>query len=162
MILNLTSSLERSRCINNLQNLTNYYEKCFQECPVECASIYYKIFQSSSSFPSYSYSKFLLSKTSFRSKFPYENISLQQVRDSVLSLNVYFDSNNFERVEELPEYDFPLLLGNLGGQLGLFIGASFLTFVELIEIIFQIITIYCENNIKKKSLNKIKIEKSEC
>lgn len=153
--LNFSSNFERRLCFNNLENLTQYYDFCSDQCPIECDYSYFNVFKSVSSFPSYSYAKYLLSNETFRSKYPYENVSMNQVRDSVLSLNVYFDSSNFERIEELPESNFGSLLGNLGGQLGLFLGVSFLTFAELIEILFQIGIIYKKNY--SMSRTKVKI-----
>ncbi|RNA13947.1 acid-sensing ion channel 4 [Brachionus plicatilis] len=154
--LGLTLSFERANCVYNLENLTNYYGLCSHECPIECDYSYFNIFKSVSSFPSYSYANYLLSKKSFRSKFPYDNITLEQVRDSVVSLNIYFDSSSFEKIEELPESDFGSLLGNLGGQLGLFLGMSFLTFAELFEIFIQFVFNFLHN----RNQIQVKVETS--
>ncbi|RNA38783.1 acid-sensing ion channel 1-like [Brachionus plicatilis] len=154
--LDLASSLERALCLNNLQNVTNFYGLCSHECPIECDYSYFNIFTSASSFPSYSYANFLLSNKSFMSKFPYGNVTMEQLRDSVVSLNVYFDSSSFQKIEELPESDFGSLLGNLGGQLGLFLGVSFLTFAELFEILFQFLFIFFQNHKKLDFKNNCK------
>ncbi|RNA35576.1 acid-sensing ion channel 1 isoform X2 [Brachionus plicatilis] len=121
--VNLTTQLEKKICILNLTKQFSYFEFCSNECPVECDSSYYSIVNSLSSFPSKLYSSYLLSDESFRSKFPYENISMEQVKESVLSVNVYFGTNFNQNIEEVSALDFLSLLGNLGGQLGLFLGA---------------------------------------
>ncbi|RNA25225.1 acid-sensing ion channel 1-like isoform X1 [Brachionus plicatilis] len=155
--LNFATNLERTRCINDLENLTKHYDLCSGECPIECDYSFFNVFKSTSSFPSYAYAKHLLANPTFRSKFPYENITFGQVRDSVVALNVYFDSNNYQRIEELPESNFGSLLGNLGGQLGLFLGVSFLTFAELVEIFVQMAIIYFRN--LNKSSSRVEILK---
>ncbi|CAF0932177.1 unnamed protein product [Brachionus calyciflorus] len=152
---NFTSLIERLRCLNNLENLTNYYNVCFPECPIECDYSYFNIFKSVSSFPSYSYSQFLLSNSSFRSRYPYENITLEQVRNSVVSFNAYFDSSNHQKIDEIPESNFETLLGTLGGQLGLFLGVSFLSFAEIFEILFELLLIFLNNRKNTKTCNEI-------
>ncbi|CAF0914684.1 unnamed protein product [Brachionus calyciflorus] len=148
---NFTSSFERSKSLNNLENLANYYDVCFPECPIECDYSYFNIFKSVSSFPSYSYSQFLLANRSFRLRYPYENVRLEQVRNSVVSFNAYFDSSNYQKIDEIPESNFESLLGTLGGQLGVFLGVSFLSFAEIFEILFEILLIFMNN--RKRVIN---------
>ena len=47
---------------------------------------------------------------------------------------------------ELPKIKIVDLVANLGGILGLFIGISFLSFVEILEIILEIFIILFEKN----------------
>lgn len=42
-------------------------------------------------------------------------------------------------IEETAELTFSSFLGSLGGQLGLLLGMSFLSFLELVEILFTVI-----------------------
>ncbi len=53
-------------------------------------------------------------------------------------------------------------MSSVGGTLSLFVGISFLTFVELIEILMEIIIVYLEKiklkNFKNKNINSIKPE----
>lgn len=64
------------------------------------------------------------------------NLSVAEIKDSVALLQVNYETMRSMVIEQTPAQTFPTLLGNLGGQLGLFLGMSFLSFVELFEIIF--------------------------
>jgi len=37
-------------------------------------------------------------------------------------LNVFFEALNYEKIEQKKAYEFGALLGDIGGQMGLFIG----------------------------------------
>jgi len=71
-----------------------------------------------------------------------KNLSVQDIKESVILLNINYETMVSTIIEETPALPFPTLLGNLGGQLGLFLGMSFLSFVELFEMIFIIIWEY--------------------
>eukprot|EP00058_Branchiostoma_floridae_P006648 XP_002592136.1 hypothetical protein BRAFLDRAFT_85007 [Branchiostoma floridae] len=53
--------------------------------------------------------------------------------DNILVLNVYYESLNYELIQQMPAIETEGLLGDLGGQMGLFLGASFLSLVEIFE-----------------------------
>lgn len=144
--LNFSSSSERKICLHNVENLTKHYQYCSHQCPIECNYSSFEIHSSMSSFPSYRYAMNLLSNNSFVSKFPYENVSLEQLRDSVLSFNVFYSSSTINKIEEKPEINFGMLLGSIGGQLGFFLGASLLTLTELFQILIEIGFIFCTKN----------------
>lgn len=64
-----------------------------------------------------------------------------------LELTVYFPELKYTVVSENPKTEFFGLISNIGGLLGLFIGTSFMSFVEIIEILFEIIFIIYESRI---------------
>jgi hypothetical protein len=39
-------------------------------------------------------------------------------------LNVFFEALNYEKIEQKKAYEFGALLGDIGGQMGLFIGTT--------------------------------------
>lgn len=55
-----------------------------------------------------------------------------------LSFNIYYSKLSYQLVEESPYWDTFLLFSNIGGNLGLFVGMSFLSFVEVFELVFQL------------------------
>ena len=78
------------------------------------------------------------------------------VKNNFAKLNVYFEALNYETVEQKKAYegekcfflDFyqfwisvPGLLGDIGGQMGLFIGASILTILELFDYVYEVIKV---------------------
>jgi len=91
-------------CSNDEQNIcqTDVYEKlfvdgkviveCNQYCPLECYSISYELTSSFSSYPTRSYAKkSLLNNSVIRSKFQNETLTYDLLKESVLSLNIYYD-----------------------------------------------------------------------
>lgn len=61
------------------------------------------------------------------------------VKNNFAKLNVYFEALNYETVEQKKAYEVPGLLGDIGGQMGLFIGASILTILELFDYVYEVI-----------------------
>ncbi|RUS89276.1 hypothetical protein EGW08_002950 [Elysia chlorotica] len=59
--------------------------------------------------------------------------------ENVIDLRVYFESMNVMEVQQEPELSKWSIIGTVGGQLGLFLGASTLSFVELIEILLLLL-----------------------
>ena len=55
--------------------------------------------------------------------------------ESFLLLEIYYESFILERVDSEPAYTWNKLLGDIGGQLGLLLGFSILTAVELLELL---------------------------
>jgi hypothetical protein len=93
------------------------YESCL-DCPEECDSIQYDI--------SHSFTKYLTQNETF---------------ENFVSFAAYYESLQYtviDQKEKMNEFD---LISNIGGNLGLFIGISFLSFAELIELFVEIICI---------------------
>ncbi|XP_046360058.2 uncharacterized protein LOC124137693 [Haliotis rufescens] len=62
------------------------------------------------------------------------------VKENFLKLNVYYRQLNFEKHTQQIAYDVFALLCDIGGSMGLFIGASVLTIVEILDLVmFQAI-----------------------
>ncbi|XP_078662550.1 acid-sensing ion channel 2-like isoform X2 [Branchiostoma floridae x Branchiostoma belcheri] len=60
-------------------------------------------------------------------------MSHKEIHDNIAVLNVYYEALNYESIVQIPAIETEGLLGDLGGQMGLFLGASFLTLVEVFE-----------------------------
>ncbi|XP_063068036.1 acid-sensing ion channel 4-A-like [Engraulis encrasicolus] len=63
----------------------------------------------------------------------------EYIRDNFLVLDIFFEALNYEKIEQKKAYDVAGLLGDIGGQMGLFIGASILTILEILEYIYEVI-----------------------
>ncbi|XP_071798894.1 acid-sensing ion channel 1-like [Asterias amurensis] len=100
-------------------------------CPVSCDYFTYEPTISMARYPSISVLQSAMDSYGSR-----ENASLydeQYVTKSLVYLDVYYNelsTTTYDQVEDLP---FTALLGELGGQLGLFLGASIITAVEFID-----------------------------
>lgn len=128
----------------------NVYEVCHPHCPLECNTITYGITTSFSKFPNLIYYNQLINRTLIRSKYPADYIlSYEDLQNSVVAFNVYYDDLKYTIISEVAKSSPTDLASNMGGLLGLFIGVSFLSFGELIEMALEIVFILCE----KKKLN---------
>ena len=85
---------------------------------MECDSVKYETF--------YSFTK------------PDVNNSLNVKLADYVSFGVYFDSLDYTLIDQMPKMNMLDLISNIGGNLGLFIGVSFLSFAEIIELIIEI------------------------
>ena len=63
------------------------------------------------------------------------------ISKSVLSLNVYYDKLAYTQISKNSKLEIVDLVAGIGGLLGLFLGMSFLSFVELIEMMLEIMCI---------------------
>ncbi|XP_047666207.1 acid-sensing ion channel 1B isoform X1 [Tachysurus fulvidraco] len=67
------------------------------------------------------------------------NKTEQYIADNILVLDIFFEALNYETIEQKKAYELPGLLGDIGGQMGLFIGASILTILELFDYLYEVI-----------------------
>jgi hypothetical protein len=118
--------------------------ECFTECPVECQTISYGLTTSQLIYPSLSYSELLkkyqdylniVSKGSINRNFNDYNL----IRQSTLAVNIYFEDIGYTIVSEYPAKTIEQFLADIGGLMGLCLGTSLLSFVELIEIALEIL-----------------------
>nr|CAB3223586.1 acid-sensing ion channel 2 [Phallusia mammillata] len=61
------------------------------------------------------------------------------VKDNFVKLNIFFEALNYETIEQKVAYEIPGLFGDIGGQMGLFIGASILTLLELFNYLYEVV-----------------------
>lgn len=73
-----------------------------------------------------------------RSKPP----SDEDYKQNVLAVRIYFNDLSYTSVIETEKINFIDLAANYGGQLGLFLGVSIMTFVEIIELFFSSVNIW--------------------
>ncbi|KAI1887260.1 hypothetical protein AGOR_G00188180 [Albula goreensis] len=78
------------------------------------------------------------SKTSARYLEKKFNKSEKYISDNILVLDVFFEALNYETIEQKKAYEVAGLLGDIGGQMGLFIGASILTILELFDYAYEV------------------------
>ena len=54
-------------------------------------------------------------------------------------VDIFFGSSSITDVEEVVAYDFDNLLGDIGGVMGLFLGASIFTTMEFITLLINML-----------------------
>ena len=61
------------------------------------------------------------------------------MRDNLLRLVVYYEDMSLELQEQKPSYDFASFLGDVGGQISLFVGAGVMSYFELVDCVAMIL-----------------------
>ncbi|XP_076995687.1 bile acid-sensitive ion channel [Tamandua tetradactyla] len=96
-------------------------------CPVPCEETQYPATVSYSTFPSKRALKYLSKKL---------NQSQEYIRENLVHIEINYSDLNYKITQQQKAVSMPELLADLGGQLGLFCGASMITIIEIIEYVF--------------------------
>ena len=64
---------------------------------------------------------------------------------NTVSFAAFYKSLKYTIIEQKQEVELSDLISNIGGVIGVFLGISFLSFVEVFELLFEIMTAYFEN-----------------
>jgi len=116
---------QQVNCMLNLEWAD--YLKCINvtdPCPSPCAQTQYKTQAATYDFPNYAYLEQLYGFTkSFTDAYMSDKTGMQ----------IFFASNSYDYLEEYIPYTWTDVIANLGGTLGICMGASLLTFVEFVQ-----------------------------
>ena len=109
-------------------------DECVGQCPLECESIDYGLTISSSSYPTKFYFEFYKDYLNYTNDF-------DELKSSLYKINIFYPNLGYSKLEEMPKTSVIDLLSNIGGTMGLYIGISFLSLVEIVEIILEVVFI---------------------
>lgn len=112
----------------------------------------YNLYTSSSDYPSEIYAKSLMKNPVIQAKYAANitNLKYESLKHNMLQLSIFYGDLGYEQYDEVEDMSWLDLISNIGGTLGLFIGMSFLSFVEIVDIVLQIV-LYKNDN-KKTSI----------
>ena len=89
------------------------------------------------------------------------NISIDQVYQDILAVNIYFEDLAITKSETTNSYSFVALLSDIGGQLGLFVGASVISMLEIGLLLFDIFKDLILNRTCRKKTREIDQEMND-
>lgn len=120
------------------------FTQCNSVCPFACKTTTFDVSISYSNYPSYS--SFLLDSGFWFNSLQNSGLDMKSLdyavyKQTVISVGIYFDHLKTVYATETPGSTLVDLIANIGGTIGLFTGASLLTFVELFELLFDSIFI---------------------
>ncbi|XP_048729990.2 acid-sensing ion channel 1-like [Ostrea edulis] len=111
------------------------------DCPYPCEEMRYDVTVSTNQFPSDSFAKIASS---------HFNVSEERIRDNILEISIFYDQLFYFWMKQIPKYErMGDVLASIGGQMGLFIGASVLTIMEFFEVIFLVLLFILKQFISK-------------
>ncbi|VDH96330.1 acid-sensing ion channel, other [Mytilus galloprovincialis] len=122
----------------------DFYKKTKLECdcPLPCTFTQYEVSLTSSLFPSDFYSKKTFAVRGEK--------HLDYYRQNYVNLHIYFDQLSTTISQQVPKYSSAGdIFANLGGQMGLFLGASIVTLTELCEFLIFAFLTFIINVIKR-------------
>ncbi len=145
---------ENKLWFDNFSQNSSFIKKC--DCPFECERSGYTYLTSFSQYPTRSHAKYLsenneLIKLKFRN---ISNMTLDKLRNHVAKIVMFYDEMKETEVNQEVKYHLTDLISNIGGTLSLFMGLSFLSFIEFIEIFISIASVLCKH--KKDSYQNYK------
>jgi hypothetical protein len=116
-------------------------EEDFKKCPLECNTILNDISTSFIEYPAPGYLKDLKRHPIVRSKFndQMNNVSDKQIKLSVTSFALYYQDFKYSVLSEVPLFSVISLVSNIGGTLGLFLGMSLLSSLEVFELFIEVL-----------------------
>jgi hypothetical protein len=146
-------SVEEINCtITTLANSDAEIEKKAYLCPLECKTIIYNpTISFLSPFKPSLVNDFKLESV-LMSKFP-KNVTDQEVANSFASVKVYYYDTSYTEITESAKFTFLNLISNIGGTLGLFLGMSILSIVEVFEFFLEILLVYLSSNVVNTSID---------
>ena len=131
MSLEFCSTLADLECILEQKENSIHSEdlNCFTDCPMECESFVYDIEYSCSDYLTEEYSKLFTSRNASR-------------KNNDLAFNIFYPYTKYTRITEVPKVTLYYLFSNLGGSMGIFVGFTIFSFIDLLEVFLKIVFVY--------------------
>ena len=117
-------------------------DECKELCPFECKKMIFSTIHSQLNEFSNEKAQQYLEHKLLKSKYEEFNSSLDDVKQSIVNLNIFYDRLSFTEISEKPSFTFVDLVSNVGGTFGLFIGISLLSLLEIVEIAYEMLYIF--------------------
>ena len=142
----------------NYNILFENFLQCDQYCLMECNPKYFSKLVTMGTYPTTWYANQLLKSNGLTQTLINNNLnssilSLTYLQNTVSKVNIFYQNMIYTSVTESPASSLSDLISFIGGNLGLFLGMSFLSLVEVIDILIQLIRILIR---KVKNSGKIK------
>ena len=121
------------------------YETRAEKCPLECNYIDYIITTSLSDIRYLNCRSQIEKNPAIKAQYN-GTLTDDALKRTVLETTIYYEDLSYRLIDQKAKTVLGDLVSNIGGLLGLFIGASFLSFAEFFEMLLEIIFICFERN----------------
>ncbi|XP_033631828.1 acid-sensing ion channel 1-like [Asterias rubens] len=123
------------------------------DCPIPCNYTEYSTAISTARLPNKNVAR------EFAESCDFDYINEAYIRDNCMMIDIYYDTMNYHVYKQSPAITTSALISDVGGQLGLFVGASFITLAEIIFYIARKVRVLmCTNKIKPSRDDVINIQ----
>ena len=122
---------------DNDGKLSSIIPDCIPKCPLECNSTDISYTMTSQSASGIGFIKSIEKNPVFLSDFNSTPLTVETTSNKFVQLYVYYDSFKYASSTDTPSIDIVMLLGNVGGTLGLFLGVSLLSVCEFVHVMLE-------------------------
>ena len=135
---NITLKCATDIFFQNFKVLTSTSLTCLSRCPLECNATEFTFAMTTQRSSGIGYASLIKDNPSLSSDFNSTPINSETASNKFVQLNVYYDSLTYSVSIDTPSMDAVSFLANIGGTMGLFLGASLLSVCEVIHVIVEI------------------------
>ena len=113
---------------------------CLPQCPLECNSTLITYSSTSYQILGDSYVDYIRKNPKLSSDFNTSpsSIDTETARQSIVKLNIYYDTLSYTTSEDFPQWDIISLIASIGGNLGLFLGVCMFSLVEIVTTLLEV------------------------
>lgn len=131
-------------------------DNCYTNCPDECEEVIYGSKVTKAEYPSKWYSNVLNKSEVINQTIGPEYLAdYRLLQQSTLMINVFYDEIHYDIIQDVQAYTIDYLIACIGGYYGLFLGTSFLTVVDFVELIFRILHVFTKRTSCYKKVKKV-------
>ena len=128
---NLTSRSFRRCVLENLPHIT--YQNC--DCNQHCNEVTYASVTNRSPWPQKWQAPSFMKLVNTQEGVENRSLSTDEIRDRLIKVSIYYPDFKEHFFEEKQVYDLSSIASDLGGQMGLFLGASLLSLAEILALV---------------------------
>jgi hypothetical protein len=111
------------------------YNKCLSMCQIDCDEFRFLFTVSNLEFPTLNYVDIIQNKPLLKAKFNTEDFTnkpyREEIKSAVLAFSVYYQTDLYRSIVDSEKMTQTAIVSQVGNYTGLFLGASFLSVVEL-------------------------------
>eukprot|EP00112_Aurelia_sp_Birch-Aquarium-sp1_P007798 Seg1852.1 transcript_id=Seg1852.1/GoldUCD/mRNA.D3Y31 product="Acid-sensing ion channel 5" protein_id=Seg1852.1/GoldUCD/D3Y31 len=117
------------QALKNFSHIENQWKTC--NCRVPCEQIDYEAKVTRNPWPQSWQAEYLSRVLSDVTKIPENQIGLELMKKHMIKISIYYDEMTETEITEKELYETAKIVSDLGGQMGMFMGASLLSLIEL-------------------------------
>lgn len=140
------------------------YERCLDMCQIDCDEFRFQYTISNSEFPTLNYVDVIKKKPQLKDKFRDDELNDQYraaIKNSMVAFNVYYQTDLYRSIVDNAKMEQTTIVSQVGNYTGLFLGASFLSVVEICGLGLNIMLAYKNQKSKNNKTAAASAEKSD-
>ena len=131
-------------CFNNFMRTfqkLNVFEICSKYCPLECDSSSFQVYINTERLPTTGNISITTNINSFSNKYLNFYKTYEDLQKRFFRIIIYYSDLKYIYIKQEPKTLIADLVSNIGGTFGLFLGISFLSLIEFVEIIIETLSV---------------------